>query len=351
MKRGFGIVGCGMIASFAARAISEIPGAGLVATLSRSESNARRTADPYDAAPYTDLEAFLGADGLDVVYVSSPSGSHADYAVPSARAGKHVIVEKPIEITLPRARAIVDACEEAGVKLGVIFQSRFADASGVLKKAVDQGRFGRLTLGDAYVKWYRNQAYYDEGGWKGTRRMDGGGALINQAIHAVDLLQWFMGPVEEVTALCSTLAHERIDVEDTAVAALRFANGSLGVIVGATSAYPGFLKRIEISGSRGSAILEEDNITFWHFDPPAAEDRAILKRHGKAASTQGGASDPAGISHVGHRRQFEDFLDAIASDRSPLVDGREGMKSLEIILAIYRSSAQGGPVSLPLQPQ
>jgi predicted dehydrogenase len=348
MEVGFGIVGCGMIASFAARAVDEIPGARLVATFSRNESRAESVAEPYDATAYTDFDAFLDRQDLDVIYVSTPSGTHADYTIPAAKAGKHVIVEKPIDITLQRARAMAQACDEAGVKLGVISQSRFTEGSRILKEAIDGGRFGRLTIGDAYVKWYRNQAYYDKGGWKGTRALDGGGALINQSIHAIDLLQWFMGPVKEVTAFCDTLAHERIDVEDTAVAALRFANGALGVVVGATSAYPGFLKRIEISGSRGSAILEEQDITYWRFDPPDPKDKNVLERFTERRSGGGGAADPAGISHVGHRKQFEDFLAAIAEDRPPLVDAQEGIKSLEIILAIYASSAERRPVSLPL---
>ena len=349
MEVGFGIVGCGMIAPFAAKAVSEIAGARLVAAFSRNESRARSVADPYGAEPCTDYDSFLDSEDLNVVYISTPSGMHAEYGIPAAEAGKHVIVEKPIEITLTRAKELAQACDDAGVKLGVISQSRFAEGSRLMKEAVDQGRFGQLTLADAYVKWYRNQAYYDEGGWKGTRALDGGGALMNQSIHAIDLLQWFAGPVREVTAFCDTLGHERIDVEDTAVAALRFENGALGVIIGATSAYPGFQKRIELSGSKGSAALEEEDITFWRFYPPDPGDDEVLERFRARRSGPGGAADPAGISHVGHRKQFEDFLAAVAEDRPPLVDAGEGMKSLEIILAIYASSAERRPVSLPLE--
>ena len=271
MDVGFGIVGCGMIAPFAAKAVSEIGGARLAAVFSRNESRATSVAEPYGAEVSTDYDSFLDRKDLNVVYISTPSGTHADYAIPAAKAGKHVIVEKPIEITLARARELAQVCDEAGVKLGVISQSRFTEGSRLLKDAADTGRFGRLTIADAYVKWYRNQAYYDKGGWKGTRALDGGGALINQSIHAIDLLQWFVGPVREVTAFCDTLAHERVDVEDTAAAAVRFSNGALGVIIGATSVYPGFRKRIEISGTKGSAILEEEDITFWRFDPPAPQ--------------------------------------------------------------------------------
>ena len=220
MEIGFGIVGCGMIAAFAARAVSEISGARVVATFSRNGSRAESVAEPYDATAYTDFDAFLDRQDLDAIYVSTPSGTHADYTIPAAKAGKHVIVEKPIDITLQRARAMAQACDEAGVKLGVISQSRFSEGSRILKEAVDVGRFGRLTIGDAYVKWYRSQKYYDEGGWKGTARYDGGGALMNQSIHAVDLLIYFMGAAAKVTAITGTLAHKRIEVEDTAVAAV-----------------------------------------------------------------------------------------------------------------------------------
>src|SRR3954468_6692286 len=218
-SHGFGIIGCGMIAEYHTRAINEIDGAEVVAAFSRSESNgAKIAALAGGCAVYDDLDRMLAHPGVDVVCVCTPSGAHLDPSVRAARAGKHVVVEKPLEITLPRCHAIIRACDESGVRLCTIFPSRFTPANVTLKGAIDAGRFGRLTLGDTYVKWWRTQAYYDSGGWRGTWELDGGGALMNQAIHNVDLLSWLMGDVETVQALTATLVHERIEVEDTAVA-------------------------------------------------------------------------------------------------------------------------------------
>jgi predicted dehydrogenase len=341
---GVGIVGCGMIADFHARAILEVPGARLTAFCSRSEDKARRAGERHGAAWTTDLEAFLARPDVDIVSICSASGAHGEAAMAATAAGKHVIIEKPLEVTLERCLAVVQAARAAGVKLGVVFPSRFHDVSRLVKGAIDQGRLGRLTVGGAYVKWWRTQAYYDDGGWKGSQAMDGGGALMNQSIHAIDLLQWYMGPVESVTGNVATLAHERIEVEDTAVATVQFASGALGVIEGATSAFPGFLKRIEISGDRGSVEMEEENIRTWRFAEERPDDAAILSEYGCRTTTGGGAADPSAISHEGHRRQFVDFIDAVRHDREPFVNGEEGMKSVAIILAIYESARTGRAV-------
>jgi predicted dehydrogenase len=260
-----------------------------------------------------------------------------------------VIVEKPLEITLKKCDRIIRECEKQGVQLATVFPSRFHDSSVELKRAIDAGRFGRLTVGDAYVKWFRAQQYYDSGAWRGTWSLDGGGALMNQAIHSVDLLTWLMGPVAEVRAQTATLAHERIEVEDTAVATLRFANGALGVIEATTAAFPGYLKRIEIHGSEGSAVLEEEDLKAWDFLKPQKQDRAIQDAMKKHKSTGGGASDPAAIGHHGHAIQFRDMLDAIRQKRPPAIDGHEGRRSVEIILAIYKSAETGKLVKLPLK--
>jgi predicted dehydrogenase len=266
-QRGFGIIGCGMVAELHTRAIAEIPGARLVAAFSRSRANAERIAGMAGGkcGIYTDLEAMLAHPGLDVVCICTPSGAHLEPALAAARAGKHVVVEKPLEITLSRCDAIIEACDTAGVSLCTIFPSRFTAANLRLKEAVCGGRFGRLTLADTYVKWWRTQEYYDSGGWRGTWELDGGGALMNQAIHNVDLLCWLMGDVDSVVALTATLAHARIEVEDTAVASVRFKSGAMGVIEAATSVYPGLHKRTEIHGDRGSARVEQDDITLWEF--------------------------------------------------------------------------------------
>ena len=217
------------------------------------------------------------------------------------------------------------------------------------KKPSTAGRFGRLTLGDTYVKWWRTQQYYDSGGWRGTWNLDGGGALMNQAIHNVDLLYWLMGDVDAIVALTATLAHSRIEVEDTAVASLRFKNGALGVIEAATSAYPGLLKRTEIHGDRGSARVEQDDLTLWDFQEKVPSDNEVLAAMAGLSGFKAGASDPRGITHIGHRDQLADFLQAIDEGRAPLVDGREGRKSVEIIRAIYQSAKSGQVVKLPLE--
>ncbi len=349
---GIGIVGCGMIAEFHTKAINDIEGSRVVAAFSRSEKNGKKIAEMAspkgECVLYDDLDAMLARPDLDVVCICTPSGAHLDPAVAAARAGKHVVVEKPLEITLERCDAIIDACDAAGVRLCTIFPSRFSPANVTLKKAIENGRFGKITIGDTYVKWWRTQEYYDSGGWRGTWDLDGGGALMNQAIHNVDLLSWLMGEVESVMAFTATLAHERIEVEDTAVAALRFKNGALGVIEAATSAYPGLLKRTEIHGNAGSARVEQDDITMWSFADKSAEDIAIEAAIASASQFSAGASDPRGITHVGHRDQLADFLHAIDIGGTPLVDGREGRKSVEIIRAIYQSAKTGRAVPLPL---
>ncbi|MDX2037492.1 MAG: Gfo/Idh/MocA family oxidoreductase [Isosphaeraceae bacterium] len=350
-EHGFGIVGCGMIAEYHTKAINEIPGARVVAAFSRNPANGKKVADL--AAPkgecviHDDLERMLAHPGVDVVCICTPSGAHLEPAVAAARAGKHVVVEKPLEITLERCDAIIRACDDAGVRLCTIFPSRFSKANRRLKEAIDQGRFGRLTLGDTYVKWWRTQQYYDSGGWRGTWDLDGGGALMNQAIHNVDLLAWFMGDVAAVQAMTATLVHERIEVEDTAVAVLRFRNGALGVIEAATSAFPGLLKRTEIHGENGSARVEQDDVTLWTFREAGAIDAEIQAEIARATGNAAGASDPRGIDHAGHRDQLADFLHAIDTGSKPMIDGAEGRKSVEIIRAIYESSRTGRAVTLP----
>jgi predicted dehydrogenase len=345
---GFAIVGCGMIAKFHARAIADLRGARLVACYSRSPQSAKRFAAEHSCRAYDDLAALLADSAVDVVTLCTPSGAHLEPAVAAARAGKHVIVEKPLEITLRRCDAMIDACRKSNVKLATIFPSRFHQSSIELKRAVDAGRFGRLTLADACVKWYRTQAYYDSGAWRGTWELDGGGALMNQAIHSIDLLTWLAGPVVEIQALTATLAHERIAVEDTAVATLRFENGALGVIEATTAAWPGSLKRIELRGSAGTAVMEEEDVIAWDFAKTLRSDAAVRTRMKDRISTAGGAANPAAIGHHGHARQFKDFLAAIEDDRAPAIDGLEGRRSVEIILGIYKSAETGRPVQLPL---
>lgn len=344
----FGIIGCGMIARFHAAAIKELPGAELVALQSRKEANADavKQAVGSSATYYPTVEALLKHPNLDVVILCTPSGNHLEPALLAAAAGKHIVVEKPLEITLERCDALIAACQKHGVKLCTIFPSRFADANITVKQAVEAGRFGRLTLGETTVKWWRTQQYYDEGGWKGTQALDGGGALMNQAIHNVDLLQWLMGPVEKISAMTAMLAHERIEVEDTAVACLQFKSGALGVIQATTSVWPGLPKTIGIHGSAGSAVVEQEDLLRWEFLKPQPDDETIRQRFAQKVGASGGSSNPAAISHEYHRRQLADFVAAIQENRPPMVDGTEGRKAVQIILGIYEAARTGREVRL-----
>lgn len=346
---GFGIVGCGMIANFHAEAVKRIRGTKIVACFDTISASAERFAGANAGVkPYAKLEDMLKDPAVDIVTICTPSGVHMDPAVKAANAGKHVVVEKPMEITLARCDAILNACKKNGVQLCPIFPSRFSPANLALKDAIDDGRFGKLTLGDTYVKWWRTQQYYDQGGWRGTWALDGGGAYMNQAIHNVDLLYWFMGDVAEVSGVTSLVAHERIEVEDVGVAALKFKNGAVGVIEATTAAWPGLLKKTEIHGTEGSVIVEQDDILMWQFAKPKAKDKGILEKFAKKVGGTGGASDPKAISYVGHMEQLKDFVKAIQSGKTPKVTGDEGRKAVEIILGIYQSNWTGKRVALPL---
>lgn len=345
---GFAIVGCGMIASFHLKALAEIEGARVVAVVDKVPAALERFKDKHKLGCqfYTDLAPALQNPEVDIVIVSTPSGAHMDPAVAAANAGKHVVVEKPLEVTLERCDRIIDACDRNKVKLCTIFPSRFADSNRTLKAAVDAGRFGRLTLGETTCKWWRTQEYYDQGGWRGTMALDGGGALMNQAIHNVDLLLWMMGPATHVSGFTALLAHQRIEVEDTAVACLRFASGALGVILATTSVHPGFPKTIAIHGDKGSAVIEQEDVLQWTFNPEAPEDKAVRERFSQKVGASGGSSDPSAISHMGHAHQLRDFVEAIKAGRAPMVDGREGRRAVEVILAVYESQKTGRAVEL-----
>ncbi|MDR3108111.1 MAG: Gfo/Idh/MocA family oxidoreductase [Planctomycetaceae bacterium] len=348
MTYGFGIVGCGMIAGFHAKAIKDA-GGQFVACYDSLIESAERLAGQYGARPYNDLKTMLADPDVHVITIGTPSGAHLDPAIAAAEAGKHVIVEKPLEITLERCDKIIDACRRNNVKLGTIFPSRFHESSRQLKQAVTANRFGRLTMGDAIVKWYRKQEYYDSGAWRGTWELDGGGALMNQAIHTIDLLLWLMGPVKTITAHAALLAHKNIAVEDTAVATLQFANGALGIIEGSTAVYPGYLKRVEIHGSTGSAVIEEEDIIKWDFAEATANDAEVREKMLTQKSGGGGAADPAAIGHHGHALLFRNVLNAIENNTTPDIDGSEGRKSVEVILAIYLAAQTGKVVELPLK--
>ncbi len=350
---GFGIVGCGMVADFHAQAIAAMKGGHLECVYSRSKANAERVAKKQGCAAYTDYNAFLSHSGLDIVSIATPSGAHLEPAVKAAAAGKHIVCEKPLEITLERIDKMIAACKANKVMLAGIFQRRFNEASQVFKKTVESGRLGRITLADAYIKWYRTQQYYDSGEWRGTWKLDGGGSMMNQSIHTIDLLYYLNGDVSSVSAFADLTLHKRIEVEDNAVAILRFKNGSIGVIEASTACFSptGLPAEVHICGSEGSIFMRDNSFAVWDFKKPKPKDKKVLKELGaKKGGKSEGATDPSAMTHVQHQRNFEDMVQALKKGTQPLVDGAEGRKSVEIILAIYRSALMGGkPVSLPLK--
>ena len=348
-KFGFGIIGAGMIAHVHAKAIGAIGNATLIGLHSRGVEKMEAFASQHHCKAFDTLEEMLADPAIDIVCICTPSGAHEDPALQCIQAGKHCLVEKPLEVTLEKCDSIIAASRMTGMKVGVIFPSRFYDQALLLKKAMDEGKFGDIVLGDAYVKWHRSEAYYKSNPWRGTIALDGGGALMNQGIHSVDLLQWYMGKVDSVQAFEGNRRHKGIEVEDTVVAVLKFANGAMGNIECSTAIFPGDLKRIEINGTVGTAVLQESNLTKWEFLEMTAEDSQLNEdMKGNALAHGGGASNPADISFVGHQRQIEDMIHAIETDTQPMVDAVEGRKAVEIVLAIYESARTGKMVHLPL---
>ena len=334
---GFGVVGLGQISKTHANALRGQEDCYLVGGFHKNPEKADKWAAENNCRAFYSLEDMLADPEIDAVSITTPSGYHLDPALAAIRAGKHVLIEKPMEITEERINLLIEEAEKNHVFLCGIFQSRFQDAPLLMKKAVEEGRFGTITLADAQFKWFRTQEYYDSGAWRGTWDVDGGGVLMNQGIHAIDLLLFLMGDPVEVSGYTATLAHERIEVEDVAVATLRFKNGALGIIEGTTGAYPGSLKRIEICGSKGQAVLEEDSITKWEFAEERPEDEEIRARF--AASTSfGGANDPKNISQIGHTREFADFSRAIKNGTKPFIPGEEALRSVHLIRTVYKSA-------------
>jgi len=342
---GFGIVGLGMIAEYHARAIAETSGGRLVGVAGRSETKTKEFA-AKNQVPFatTRIEELVARPEIQVICIATPSGAHLEPALAAIRAGKHVVVEKPVEITLERVDALLGAAEAAKVHVAAIFQSRFGRGARTVKSAIDAGRFGRLVLASAYVKWHRTEAYYRDS-WHGTAALDGGGALMNQGIHAVDLLQWFAGLPAEVFGWTTRRVHTGIECEDTACAALRFPGGALGAIEASTALYPGWSRRLEICGELGSVALEDDRIAKWDFRVPLPEDEGI-RTAPPDEGMRSGSGAPNQISHQGHRLQIQDLIDALRENRPLAVDGRGARHAIAVIRAIYDSAARGRPVAL-----
>ncbi|MFH1737764.1 MAG: Gfo/Idh/MocA family oxidoreductase [bacterium] len=338
------VIGCGVVGPWHMRCVNLSEQAELVVCCDVDEEKGRKAAEEFGCVWERDYENVLTREDIDVVHICTPSGMHSDMGVAAAHAKKHVLCEKPIDIQLSKIDALISACDEERVALGCIFQARTMPAIEHLKEAVDKGWLGNLILGEMHQKWYRKQEYYDSRDWLGTWDLDGGGALMNQGTHAVDLLQYIMGPIDSVFAHVGTLAHT-IDVEDTAVAAVKFANGAMGTIVTTTSVWPGQNRLFEVHGTKGTVAIEYDSISQWKLmDGPEEPPSDVRQDSGRQAT----ASDPAGLERKWHFLQIEDFYTGLRTNRAPLVTGQEARKAVEIILAIYRSARTGEPVSLPL---
>jgi predicted dehydrogenase len=299
----------------------------------------------FGARAYTDLDRMLAEEELDVVNVCTPSGMHGQQACRIMRSGRHVVVEKPMEISLDRINEMLRVQEETGVKMTVISQHRWDPASLYIHRLMEEGAFGRLVLGNAVVPWWRTQEYYDSGGWRGTWQLDGGGILMNQSIHYIDILQWLMGPVRSVYAHAETLAH-RIETEDTAAAVLRFTNGALGTIAATTGAYPGRGARVEVHGDGGTAVVEDGELAYLHLAQNDAEEVGDYGL-GSSRGNQAGTVELPAPEASAHALQIADFIRAIREDGTPLIDGYAARHPVQIILAVYESSQTHREVVLP----
>jgi UDP-N-acetyl-2-amino-2-deoxyglucuronate dehydrogenase len=334
-----GIIGAGNISETHARAAKEISGVEIAAVYGQNREKASRLAKLYGGTAYDSLEKMLEHRPMDLVLIGSPSGLHAEQGILAARRGLHLLVEKPIDITVERADALIEECERANVKLGVFFQDRMKPDIRRLKELIDSNRLGRLILASARVKWYRPPDYYSQSRWRGTWALDGGGALMNQGIHTVDLLLWLLGDVSRVYAKAVTAMHN-IEVEDTVVATLEFANGAIGTLEATTAAYPGYPRRLELTGSEGTIILEHDRLA-------SADLRSPTSGFGcDTESDQNQSASSPIVSDVrGHRKILEDFLHAIETDSKPCCDGLQARRSVKLVQAIYESSRTERPVT------
>jgi UDP-N-acetyl-2-amino-2-deoxyglucuronate dehydrogenase len=348
----FGIAGAGGIAATHAAAIAMLPAACLVAVADLRPGTARAFAAEHGCAAEPGIGALLARDDIDVVSVCVPSGLHAEVGTQAAAAGKHLVIEKPIDVTLAAADRLIAAARTAGVAMTVISQHRFDAGLTELRRLLDAGALGRPVLGEASTKWYRGQGYYDSAAWRGTWSLDGG-SLMNQGIHYVDLLRWSMGPVAEVMAVCATRAHQ-VEVEDVALALLRFSSGAVGTIAASTAVFPGFAQRLEVTGTEGTVVVEDGEIVHRAFraGPAGPAAGAGPGAGGTSQDAEGtapppAAADPAALDPAGHAAQLADFLAAIDGGGRPAVTAEDGRDALEIVCAVYQSAREGRPVTLP----
>ncbi len=353
----FAVVGAGVIGKHHGKVIGQLADQiELVAVADHVAERAELIVGQHGGKAFTSLTDALAATEVDVVVVCTPTGAHGEIAIEALAAGKHVIIEKPAEVTLAKTDQIIEAQKAAGTQVAVISQHRFDPASEVTLRAIANGELGRITSGIASIDWWRGQSYYDSGDWRGTWELDGGGALMNQGVHTVDLLVAALGQPVEVFAYAETLAHERIETEDVAVGVIRFANGALGVLHGTTAAYPGLSARLQVHGDKGSVVIENDEFTFVHFTPPGADPEEKLMgssgkdlneaekyRAGEGSATAG--REPGQLSDA-HRLQYENFLAALRGEAEVRVGLAENRQSISVIVGAYESARTGKPVKL-----
>jgi UDP-N-acetyl-2-amino-2-deoxyglucuronate dehydrogenase len=342
MPTHIGLIGGGNITDTHARAALAIPGVEISAIYGTHPDNTAKLCANYGGVPFADIEKFLAHRPMDMVIIGSPSGLHADHGIKAAHHGLHVLTEKPIDVSTARADALIAECENSNVKLGVLFQDRTKPDVHRLKNFLAEGALGKLILADAQVKWYRPPEYYGNSSWRGKLSLDGGGALMNQGVHTVDLLLWLMGDVVSVQAQMATALHN-IEAEDTITALLEFANGAIGTLVAATSAYPGFPRRIELTGSEGTVIFEQDKIVHADLKTPRPD---LLDANNESRDQNQSASTATVNDARGHQALIEDFLRAIKTNSRPRCDGKEARRSVALIEAIYEAARSGERTSV-----
>lgn len=339
----FVLVGSGHVGDVHARVISELENAELAAVIDKNEEVGRGYAERYGCNYYASVQEAIQKEDFSIASICTPSSSHCKIAEEFVKAGKHVIIEKPIDIDLRAVDELQELSRRNNVKICTIFQHRFDDSMIRVKKAIDEGRLGKLFFGACHTKWYRDDKYYAAGGWRGTWKYDGGGALINQSIHYIDLLLYFMGQASEIYGSCGTFAHKSIEVEDLGAALVKFKSGGIGIIEGTTAAYPGLYAELSLYGEKGTLIIQNDRLVRYNvMGMTADEEKYMLERKEIAV----GASDAMSFSIEPHKREYQDMLRAIETGREPMVDCAEGRKSLEVVLSIYESWRKNLPVTL-----
>lgn len=340
------VIGCGAIGRVHAGAITKLENAQLVAVSDLKEENSAKMAKDFGCNAYTDYRMMFQNEKIDIACVCTPSGTRIEICEAAAEHHVNLLVEKPLDINSERTEKIVNICRTAGVKLGCVFQLRFLPVFQSLKQAEREGRFGKLVIGNAGTICYRSEDYYKDGGWRGTFAQDGGGALMNQGIHAIDLLRWIMGDVKSVFAYQDHLTHA-IEVEDTLVAGIEFQSGAMGTVMASTSVYYGINKKLEIFGTDGSVIINDTEPTMWKFNNNQESEVGLPKGEQPVHKSLSPTS-PLVEDVWAHQQQITDMIEAIKDDREPAVNGDEGRKTVQLVLAIYESARTGKRITLPV---